>query len=235
MSWVSTTEAASLCECSERTVYRRVASGQLASRTNENGKLLIEVDGTHRAPGRQLSEVATALTAQLRIATDHHAAMIDTLTAVGVRTERRLAIVEKSARTNARTAILMTVAVVACLTTGGIGFAMLSDTHRDALDAAHDRIDAVQADHRTEIADLTTDHQDVVLTLHRQAARADGARDSLETQVSKSEAERDDLLTQVNKLTAERDKLLTRVNGFAAAARGENLAGVPILLAAQPD
>lgn len=227
MSWVSTTEAASLCECSERTVYRRIAAGRLASRPGENGKLLVEVDGTHRAPGRQLSEVATALTAQLRIATDQHAATVDTLTAVSTRTEQRLVVAEKAARTNARTAILMTVAVVACLTTGGVGFVMLSDTHRDALDAARDRVDAVQAAHRTAITDLQDDHADVLLTLHRQVATADGI----------ALARSDELTRAAERLQASvrnTDELTEHVKHLEARARGERVDGTPILLAAEP-
>ena len=238
MSWVSTTEAASLCECSERTVYRRAASGRLASRTDENGKLLVEVDGTHRAPGRQLSEVATALTTQLRITTDQHAATIDTLTTVGMRTERRLVVAEKAARRYAWAAV---VAVVACLTGGGTGFVMLSDTHRDALDTIRDKnrddLDAAgaahrakiatsDAAHRTEIIAMSADHADVVLTLERRAATSDGLAEGRAAELTRA-AER---LTAV---AQERDESLTQVKHLEAQARGERPDGVPILLAAE--
>lgn len=243
MPWLTVQQAAAEMELSERSVRRRVREGRLPSRLDDKGRTVVEVATASQSPARQLSATAAAMTGQVRLVTDQHERATDALAAAGTRIGQQLATVEKRARTNARAAILMTGIAVACLAGAGTGYHVLTDRHRDGLDAVHaetrDHMSAAEAAHRTALhnvvgdfaTELTTirdDHQTVVLELTRRAATSDGIASARANELTRA-AER------LGAVTRGRDESLADVKRLKAAARGERPDGTPIMLAAEPE
>ena len=205
MPWITIDEAAADAGCSVRTMQRRMSAGTVPTK-REGGRVLVELPAAQRHPVRHLADVATANTVQLSAITESYRDAVNVATKDRWQAQRDGQI----ARRDARIAILVAFVVV---TTAGL-VAVKGVIHY------RDRIDASQRIHTAEKAVLLADHVDVVLTLERRVATADGVAQARSDEL---ELARDRLESAVR----DRDKAIS-------AARGERSDGTPILLAAEP-
>ena len=215
MPWVPTNRAAAVLDVSERTIYRRIKSGDLKS-MRDKGQVLVEVDTIDPvkvvADGvDKLSQAAQATAIQRHEDSEHVARMLDTMSDL-IRHERQNA---RRARVGTLTATLAAIALIVVTAQIGIVY------HESELG----RIDQVGTMQRnldrlgTDKAGLETRADE----LQRQVVETATAAEQAVRDRDRVEKKSERLVGDLTEVTAQRDALEVELNELRCELEASDL------------